>query len=116
MPKIRKQPAREIASLCESKRSTKKTGSAAEEEIYFGAGKGRRLAVVLVASNADSKGVVAIFKEDAGEDGDELIHDLQERFPKGRIWRAATVRARSWWSMWSILSRSRLAVSIYRST
>ncbi|MGB8355831.1 MAG: methylated-DNA--[protein]-cysteine S-methyltransferase [Chthoniobacteraceae bacterium] len=62
-----------------AKRSTKKMGRAAEEEIHFGMGKSS-LGVVVVASS--DKGVVAILM---GEDGDGLIHDLQERFPQAHL-------------------------------
>jgi len=78
MPKICKQPASEIASL-RSKRSVKKMGRAADEEIHFGVGKSS-LGVVLVASS--DKGVVSILM---GDDGDELVHDLQERFPSAHL-------------------------------
>ncbi|MGB8352889.1 MAG: methylated-DNA--[protein]-cysteine S-methyltransferase [Chthoniobacteraceae bacterium] len=62
-----------------AKRSTKKNGRAADEEIYFAMGKSS-LGVVLVASS--DKGVVSILMRD---NGDELIHDLQERFPQAHL-------------------------------
>jgi len=62
-----------------AKRSTKKTGREADEEIYFGVGKSS-LGVVLVASS--DKGVVSILM---GEDADELVRDLQERFPMAHL-------------------------------
>ena len=62
-----------------TKRSTKKTGRAADEEIHFGTGKSS-LGMVLVASS--EKGVVAILM---GEDADELVDDLQERFPRAHF-------------------------------
>jgi AraC family transcriptional regulator, regulatory protein of adaptative response / methylated-DNA-[protein]-cysteine methyltransferase len=51
----------------------------ADEEIRFAVGQSS-LGPILVASS--KKGVVAIF---LGDDAEELVHDLQDRFPKARL-------------------------------
>ncbi|WP_426613113.1 bifunctional DNA-binding transcriptional regulator/O6-methylguanine-DNA methyltransferase Ada [Bradyrhizobium sp. McL0616] len=51
----------------------------ANEEIRFAVGQSS-LGPILVASS--KKGVVAIF---LGDDAEELVHDLQDRFPKARL-------------------------------
>src|SRR6201982_3431021 len=51
----------------------------ANEEIRFAVGQSS-LGSILVASS--KKGVVAIF---LGDDAEELVHDLQDRFPKARL-------------------------------